>query len=67
MLKFKLGCYNGPCICRFGLRLEIESNRDKIGLDCFSSLRTINMYPMLFMKKNVITSRKQQLLAHRHP
>ena len=40
-----------PCILRFSLRLEIESNRDKISLDCFPSLRTINMYPMLFMKK----------------
>ena len=39
-----------PCILRFSLRLEIESNRDKISLDCFPSLRTINMYPMLFMK-----------------
>ena len=35
---------------RFSSRLEIESNRDKISLDCFPSLRTINMYPMLFMK-----------------
>ena len=42
---------HGPCILRFSLRLEIESDRDKISLDCFSSLRTINMYPMLFMKK----------------
>ena len=42
---------HGPCIFRFGSRLEIESDRDKIGLDCFSSLRTINMYPMLFVKK----------------
>ena len=42
---------HGPCIFRFGSRLEIESDRDKIGLDCFSSLRTINMYPMLFIKK----------------
>ena len=36
---------------RFSLRLEIESDRDKISLDCFPSLRTINMYPMLFMKR----------------
>ena len=36
---------------RFSSRLEIESNRDKISLDCFPSLRTINMYPMLFMKR----------------
>src|SRR6185437_14597557 len=42
---------HGPCIFRFSLRLEIESDRDKISLDCFPSLRTINMYPMLFMKK----------------
>ena len=35
---------------RFSSRLEIESNRDKISLDCFPSLRTINMYPLLFMK-----------------
>jgi len=38
---------HGPCI----FRLEIESDRDKIRLDCFPSLRTINMYPMLFMKR----------------
>src|SRR6185312_6471583 len=36
---------------RFSSRLEIESNRDKISLDCFPILRTINMYPMLFMKR----------------
>src|SRR6185295_9020308 len=36
---------------RFSSRLEIESDRDKISLDCFLSLRTINMYPMLFMKE----------------
>ena len=41
----------GPCILRFSLRLEIESDRDKISLDCFPSLRTINMYLMLFMKE----------------
>ena len=40
---------HGPCILRF--RLEIESDQDKISLDCFPSLRTINMYPMLFMKR----------------
>ena len=40
-----------PCILRFSLRLEIESNRDKISLDCFPSLRTINMYPLLFMRE----------------
>ena len=33
------------------LRLEIESDQDKISLDCFPSLRIINMYPMLFMKE----------------
>ena len=48
-------------------RLEIESDRDKISLDCFPSLRTINMYPLLFMEGSVITSRKQRLSAHRHP
>ena len=42
---------HGPCIFRFSLRLEIESDRDKISLDCFLSLRTINMYLMLFMKE----------------
>ena len=42
---------HGPCILRFSLRLEIESDRDEISLDCFPSLRTINMYPMLFMKE----------------
>ena len=29
----------------------MESDRDTIGLDCFPSLRTINMYPMLFMRE----------------
>ena len=42
---------HGPCIFRFSSKLEIESNRDKISLDYFPSLRTINMYPMLFMKR----------------
>ena len=32
------------------LVLEIESDREKIELDCFTSLRTINMYPLLFVK-----------------
>ena len=36
---------------RFSSRLEIESNRDKISLDCFPSLRIINMYPLLFVKR----------------
>ena len=36
---------------RFSSRLEIESDRDKISLDCFPSLRTINMYPMLILKE----------------
>src|SRR6185503_1498193 len=36
---------------RFSLRLKIESDRDKISLDCFPSLLTINMYPMLFKKE----------------
>ena len=42
---------HGPCILRFSSRLDIESDRDKIELDCFPSLRTINMYPMLFMNE----------------
>ena len=37
---------HGPCI----FRLEIESDRDKIRLDCFPNLRTINMYLMLYVK-----------------
>ena len=41
----------GYCTFRFSLRLEIESDRNKISLDCFPSLRTINMYPVLFMKR----------------
>src|SRR6185437_16741012 len=36
---------------RLSSTLEIESDRDKIGLDCFPSLRTINMYPMLFIRR----------------
>ena len=42
---------HGPCILRFSLRLEIESDRDKTSLDCFPSLRTINMYPLLFVRE----------------
>ena len=58
--KIKKACKSAParafgphwsCIFRFSSRLEIESDRDKIGLDCFPCLRTINMYPMLFMKE----------------
>ena len=51
---------------RFSSRLEIESNRDKISLDCFSSLRTINMYPMLFMKERTssrLTTNKSRRIA----
>ena len=40
---------------RFSLRLEIESDRDKISLDCFPNLRTINMYLMLFMKGEIVS------------
>src|SRR6185437_786693 len=36
---------------RLSSTLEIESDRDKISLDCFPSLRTINMYPMLFIRR----------------
>ena len=43
---------------RFSSRLEIESDRDKISLDCFPSLRTTNMYPMVFVKRG-ISSRLQ--------
>ena len=42
---------HGPFILRFSLRLEIESNRDKISLDYFPNLRTINMYPLLFIRE----------------
>ena len=35
-------------LVQFGL--EIESDLDALGLDCFSSLRTINMYHMTFVK-----------------
>ena len=56
-----------PCILRFSLRLEIESNRDKISLDCFPSLRTINMYPLLFMRESVITSRNTTTLGESPP
>ena len=38
-----------------------------ISLDCFPSLRTINMYPMLFIKKNVITSRNTTTLGASPP
>ena len=57
----------GPCIFGFSLRLEIESDRDKISLDCFPSLRTINMYPMLFMKKERHHVSQTTTSAHRHP
>ena len=35
-------------LVQFGL--EIESNLDALGLHCFPSLRTINMYLMLFIR-----------------
>ena len=54
---------HGPCILRFSLRLEIESDRDKISLDCFPSLRTINIYPMLFMKDHHHVSQNNNLGA----
>ena len=47
-------------------RLEIESDRDKISLDYFPSLQTINMYPMLFMRGSHHIS-KTTISAHRHP
>ena len=31
--------------------LEIESELDALGFDCFSSRRTINMYLMIFVKE----------------
>src|SRR4026207_1266581 len=58
--KIEEGLQIGSCVSiwatwamylRFSSRLEVESNRDKISLDCFPSLRTINMYPLLFMKR----------------
>ena len=36
-------------LVQFGL--EIEFDLDALGLDCFSSLRTINMYLMIFVKR----------------
>ena len=42
----------GPCIFRFSLVLVRDRVRfGRVGLDCFPSLRTINMYLMLFVKK----------------
>ena len=51
---------HGPCIFRFSSRLEIESDRDKICLDCFPSLRTVNMYPMVFVRR-ATSSRLQSI------
>ena len=56
--RIKEGLRIGSCVSiwvsldlvQFGL--EIESDLDALGLDCFSSLRTINMYLMIFVKKD---------------
>ena len=40
----------GPCIFRFSSDW-VRVRYGHISLDCFPSLRTINMYPMIFVKK----------------
>ena len=40
-------------LVQFGL--EIESDLDALGLDCFPSLRTINMYLMIFVKGRTLS------------
>ena len=42
----------GPCIFRFSSnRVRDRVRYGHISLDCFPSLQTINMYPMLFVKE----------------
>ena len=42
----------GPCILRFSSDWVRDRVRyGHISLDCFPSLRTINMYPMIFVKR----------------
>ena len=48
----------GPCIFRFSSDWVRDRVRyGHVSLDCFPSLRTINMYPMLFVKKKRTSSR----------
>ena len=60
--RIKEGLRIGSCVSIWGrashvsldlvqFGLEIESNLDALGLHCFPSLRTINMYLMIFVKK----------------
>ena len=50
----------GPCILRFSSDWVRDRVRyGHISLDCFPSLRTINMYPMVFVKKRRTSSRLQ--------
>ena len=57
-----------PCILRFSSRLEIESDRDKIRIRLFPKSLDYKYVPyVIHEKKNVITSRNQQLSAHCHP
>ena len=42
----------GPCILRFSsVWVRDRVRYGHVSLDCFPSLRTINMYPMIFVKK----------------
>ena len=44
----------GPCIFRFSSVWVRDKVRfGHVGLDCFPSLRTINMYPMIFVKERM--------------
>ena len=50
---------HGPYILRFSLRLEIESDRDKISLDCFQKSPDYKYVSFVIHEESVITTRKQ--------
>jgi len=52
-------------LVQFGL--EIESGLDALGLDCFPSLWTINMYLMTFVKEENVITFCNNTLAQRRP
>ena len=58
----------GPCILRFSSDWVRDRVRyGHISLDCFPSLRTINMYPMIFVKREERHHVLQQYLGATPP
>ena len=49
LLREYLGRVGHASLDLVQFELEIESDLDELSLDCFPSLRTINMYSMIFV------------------